>query len=304
MKVNLILMVLGLFCLPVFSAKANQQQLLPAAEGSYFGQTTPGMTPKVFAADIVSIEGRYEYGVAFSPTMDEIYFSAQWPDATADIYYSTVESKHWQPINIANFTKGQKAGEMEPFVSYDGQQIYFTAYNADFTDTKIWIVNREATGWGKAHKLISPINDREVFNATLARNGDLFYTDIFKSVTSVARREKGQYVDPNNVNIAFGIHGFISPNQDYLLVDAQHNDDDDRKDSDIYVYFKQANGDWSEPISLGPVVNSSYSETVPTVTPDGKYLFFSRYDEQGGISNLYWVSSQVIELVRPITSEY
>ena len=83
------------------------------------------------------------------------------------------------------------------------------------------------------------------------------------------------------------------------MVDARNQEAKNRKDKDIYVYFKKADGTWSKPINLGESVNSNVGETVPSVTPDGKYLFFSRYNEEGGLSNLYWVSTQVIEDLRP-----
>lgn len=52
----------------------------------------------------------------------------------------------WTAFEKVNFTQGEKAGEMEPNVSDDGKRIYFTAYNADFSDTKIWYVNRQKDG--------------------------------------------------------------------------------------------------------------------------------------------------------------
>ena len=50
----------------------------------------------------------------------------------------------------------------------------------------------------------------------------------------------------------------------------------------IYVYFKKKDSTWSKPINLGKDVNSNFAETCPSITPDGKYLFFGRYNEEGG----------------------
>lgn len=288
----------SIFVCLAFINKGYAQPSFPVLKGPYLGQTPPGLKAVVFAPEIVSHKGRYEYGIAFSPNLEEVYFSSQKENGTAFIHSSRLEDGVWQPINTMSFTDGEKAGEMEPFVSHDGKQVYFTAYNADFTDTKIWVIDRTAQGWGNARKLDSPINDEEVFNATLAKNGDLYYTDIFKSKTYRAVHNNGQYPDVEEVPIAFGLHPFVSPAQDYLLVDAVATDQN-RKDKDIYVYFKKADGTWSQPVNLGESVNSSFGETVPSVTPDGKYLFFSRYNEEGGLSDFYWVSADVIENVRP-----
>ncbi|WDE08360.1 PD40 domain-containing protein [Thalassomonas viridans] len=270
----------------------------PNLKGIYFGQKLPGLISEVFAPDIVSINGRYEYGISFSPDLNEIYFSTQKEGGVASIHFSNIEDGKWQPIKKLKLTNGLKAGEMHPFVSRDGKKIYFTAYSSDFTDTKIWTANRTNNGWSNATKLDSPINDREVFYSILAKNGDLFYTDIFKSKTYFSAFEDGKYPKTKEVEIEFGLHPFISPSQDYLLVDAVAKDQN-RKDKDIYVYFKKTDGTWSKPINLGSAVNSNYTETVPSVTPDGKYLFFSRYNEEEGLSNFYWVSTKVIERFRP-----
>ena len=270
---------------------------LALAESPYFGQEAPGETAKLFAPDTVSVTGRYEYGIAFSKDLSEMYFSGQSDSKPAAIYSSKLVDGNWQPIEQEAFSKGKKAGEMQPFFSADGKQLFFTAYNPDFTDTKIWSVDRARDGWGEANKLASPINDSEVFYSTLAANGDLFYTNIVESSVYYSPLTNGEYSEVAKAGINFGIHGFISPYQDYLLVDS--NAGGDRKDRDIYVYFKQQDGSWSEPIILGPEVNSTHGETVPSVTPDGKYLFFSRYNEEGGVSNLYWVSTDVIDKVRP-----
>ncbi|MFT5297741.1 MAG: hypothetical protein ACI9YH_003780 [Colwellia sp.] len=289
-----------LFSILAFSSKSYGHDEFPVLEGPYFGQKLPGLIPEVFAQGIVSINGRYEFGISFSPDLDEMYFSVQKnSDVPAAIYFSKLEDKKWTPFKKANFTKGKKAGEMEPNVSYDGNKIYFTAYNADFTDTSIWYVNRLNNGWSDAIKLDSPLNEHDVMTSTLAKNGDLYYSNLSKGFkTYYAPNIKGKYPKFQEAEIDFGVHAFISPSQDYLIVDALNKEDKNQK-ADFYVYFKKKDGAWTKPINLGITVNSTFDERVAIVTPDGKYLFFSRYNEEGGISNFYWVSTEIIENVRP-----
>ena len=261
---------------------------------TYFGQKPPGLIPEIFAPGIISISGRSEMGVSFSPGLDEMYFTLQKKfGVPAEIYFSKLEDKKWTPFKKANFTKGKKAGEMEPNVSYDGNRIYFTAYNADFTDTSIWYVNRQKNGWSDAMKLDSPLNEHEVMTSTLAKNGDLYYTNLSKRFkTFYASNINGKYPKFKKAEIEFGAHAFISPSQDFLIVDARNREDKNQK-ADLYVYFKKKDGTWTKPINLGTAVNSSFDETVATVTPDGKYLIFSRRTE-GDELNLYWVSTEII----------
>ncbi|MEQ3696088.1 MAG: hypothetical protein ABNH02_03880 [Pseudomonadales bacterium] len=275
------------------------QSEFPVLEGAYLGQTPPGNTPTIFAPGIVSMADRYEHGIAFSPNLDEVYYSANREGESAEIYFSTLRGNSWTPIEKAQFTGGEKAQEMQPFVSADNQRIYFTAYNADFTDNKIWYVDRLDDGWDNAVKLSSPINHDEVFYSIQARNGDLYYFSLTKNQSYYAPYDLGRFSEVAPVDIAFGVHAAISPSQDYIVVNARNREDPKRQDGDIYVYFKQPNGSWGSAINLGAAVNSTFPETVPNISPDGKYLFFSRYNEPNGESNFYWVSTEVIEAVRP-----
>jgi len=269
----------------------------PTIENPYFGQKTPGLTAEIFAAGLVSINGRYDYGISFSPDLDEMYFSANKKGKTADIYFSKIEDKKWKTIQKANFTQGQKDAEMEPFFKADGKRIYFTGYSSGYKDEEIWYVDRLGNGWSNAIKLDSPINDDNVMYLTQAKNGDVFYDNISKRKMYSSSSKNGGFPKVQEVEVEIGSHAFISSSQDYLLVQAQ-NKKDKKRGSDIYVYFKKKDGTWSKPINLGNTVNSNFGEAVPSVTPDGKYLFFSRYNEEGGISNLYWVSTKIISKLK------
>ena len=269
-------------------------------KGIYFGQKPPGLIPEVFAPGIVSIKGRDEKGISFSPDLDEIYFSAKEKDEEKGVYFSKLEGKKWAPIKKANFTKGEKDVEMYPFVSFSGNKIYFTAHNSNFTDSKIWYVNRLENSWSNAIKLDSPINDDEVFYLNQAKNGDLFYTNVSNIKMNYAPNKNGEFSEVQEVEIDYGHHGFISPSQDYLIVQTQNKENEKRKDADIYVCFKEKDGTWTKPISLGNAVNSNFNERCPSITPDGKYLFFSRSNEEGELSNFYWVSTEIIDKLRPV----
>ncbi|WP_198680058.1 PD40 domain-containing protein [Aureibaculum luteum] len=189
---------------------------------------------------------------------------------------------------------------MYPFVSFSDDKIYFTADTSDNTDTKIWYVNRLMDSWSDAILLDSPINDDQVFYLNQAKNGDLFYTNVSNIKMNHAPSINGEYPDVKEIKIEFGHHGFISPSQEYLLVQNQNNENEKRNDADIYVCFKEKDGTWTNPISFGNEVNSNFNERCPSITPDGEYLFFSRSNEAGELSNFYWVSTEIIDKLRPV----
>ena len=169
-----LLFITLLLTMLTMSSKSYSLDEFPILEGPYLGQNPPGLTAEVFAPGIVSINGRYEHGISFSPDLDEIYFSANKKNGVTDIYFSKLEDKKWTSIKKANFTRGKKDEEMHPFVSFSGKKIYFTGLSSDLTDTKIWVVNRLNKSWSKAIKLDSSINDDQVFYANQAKNGDFF----------------------------------------------------------------------------------------------------------------------------------
>ncbi|TFH46496.1 MAG: hypothetical protein E4G94_02290 [ANME-2 cluster archaeon] len=258
----------------------------------YLEQKSPGMNPELFAPGIISVEGRYEYGVSFSPRLDEIYFSVETTNEGANIYFSKFKNGKWSNPEKTNLTKGEKKFEMEAFVSPDGNRIYFTAF--DSMNINIWYVNRYEDTWSNAEMLDLPTGDDIVFYSNATVDRDLFFTNYTKQKIYYAPLINNRYPEAYQVNIEHGGHAYISPSQEYLLFDAL-KDNDRTKDRDIYVCFKINYETWSIPYLLGNNVNTDYNETCPSISPDGKYIFFSRYNESGGLSNIYWVSAKIIE---------
>lgn len=260
----------------------------------YFNQPLPGDSAVIFAPGIVSVNGRYEFAVSFSPDLDEIYFTGKRKGERSSIYFSKLIDKEWTNPQKANLTKGKK-GEMEAFVNHSGSKIYFTA--SDSKGVEIWYANRFENWWTNAEKLNSPINDDMVFYSNEAKNGDLFYKNVSKGKMYYAPNKEGKYPEIFEAGIEYGSHGFISPSQDFMLIDAL-KDNDKTKDKDIHICFKKKDGTWTKPINLGTKVNSKFNETCPSISPDGKYLFFSRYNEEGGIPNIYWMSTNIINKLK------
>lgn len=269
-------------------------------ESFYLGQKPPGLVPELFAPGIVSVNGRFEGTVSFSPDLKEMYFAADNEDEETSIYFSKLVDDKWTTIEKVDFTKGEKNEEMHPFVSPDGKRVYFTAMDSAFTDEKIWYVNRLEDSWSDAMLLDSPINDDLVFFPNQAENGDLYYFNLSKFKTFYAPNINGEFPEVQEVTLESGHHAFISPSQDYLILTAR-NEEDGRRDNDMYIYFKEKDGTWTKPINLGNTINTSFNEKAPRISPDGKYLFFGRdeRDIEPGLANIFWVSTEIIEKLRP-----
>lgn len=56
---------------------------------------------------------------------------------------------------------------------------------------------------------------------------------------------------------------------------------------DLYIAYKTKKGTWSEPENIGPIVNTDFWESSPTLSPDKKDLYLqaaSRVAMVAGIS--------------------
>ena len=280
------------------SSRIYSQDSFPVLKGPYLGQTPPGLTAKIFAPGIVSIDGRYEGSISFSPDLDEVYFGANNANLETHIYFSRLRDNKWTSIKKADFTSGKIDEEIHPFVSLDGKRIYFTAISSDLSYNKIWYVNRLKNSWSNAIELQSPVNDDQVFYPNQSADGDLYYYNLSKRRNYYASSNHNAFSKIEPVNIEFGVHAFISPSNDYLVLNARNKEDENRNDNDIFVSFVKKDGSWTTPVNLGKDVNSNYNDKTPSISPDGKYLFFAR-DENDGKANIYWVSTEIIEKLRP-----
>ena len=64
--------------------------------------------------------------------------------------------------------------------------------------------------------------------------------------------------------------------------------------ADLYLTLRKPDGTWSEPRNLGPKINSAYIEFGARISPDKKYLFFTRSTGWNLVpgrdtADIYWV---------------
>jgi hypothetical protein len=134
--------------------------------------------------------------------------------------------------------------------------------------------------------------------ASATKSGNIYFTkengirqgDIF-----MAEFKNGQYEDPKDVGPVINTgnrdaNPFISPDEDYLIYAAGKASN--LKDSDLFISFRKG-GQWSAPINLGEVVNSTLSEFCPFVHINENRLYFSRLErkENRNVENTYYVDN-------------
>jgi Tol biopolymer transport system component len=263
----------------------HAQNNVSISDSTIFGNP-PDSIPKIFAKGIISIPDRYEYGLSISPNYDELFFTAEKP-AKGLMVMKKLDDGHWSIPETANL-RGDSSWEFEAFYTPNGQKLYFAS---DVKDTsRLWFSIKEKTKWSAPKLLESPVNDTPVFWATFTNNNTMYYTNL--AVFKIFRSQiiDNQYKKTENVGLPFGIHPYVSKDESFILFNGK---------GDIYITFRDRLDKWTEPIKLGKLINTSeYDETCPSLSPDGKFIFFSRYNDLNQKSDIYWVSSSIIEKTR------
>jgi Tol biopolymer transport system component len=269
----------------------SYQQRGAPSFSDYLGQPLPGQTPVVFAPGIVSIDGRYEYGLTVSPDGDEIYFTAEEPGEGLTIV-KLVEGK-WTEPKTANL-KGNHSWEFEAFFTWDGEKLFFTSDTNNLS--KFWYMEKSKDGWGKPKYLNSPVNDSPGMWCTFTKDETMYYGNNSNFQIHRARLNNEKYAEIENLGFT-GTHPYVAPDESYFLFNSGQYGGFGK--SDILIVFRNQDGSWGMPVNLGGSINTTDGETCASLSPDGKYIFFSRYNEPGEKCNIYWASvDQLIESLR------
>lgn len=271
--------------------------------GNYFNQTPPADTPVIFAPGIISTEDNAEFFETFSPDGTEFYFTRRTPGGENRILFSKQSNGQWSEPGIASFTSDVWASA--PCITPDGGKLFFSSKlplpgETELSqDGNMWVTERTTSGWSDPRFFGSGM-----MKMSVSRYGNLFYTDITNDVGDSGYcvlgeklRLEGGYSDQRQVaipmeTITSTVHPFIAADESYIIFDSGA-DPNGFGGTDLYISIRDNDGFWSEPQNLGSTVNSKAYDVCGSVSPDGKYLFFSRFIE--GKSNIYWVSANIIE---------
>jgi dipeptidyl aminopeptidase/acylaminoacyl peptidase len=293
------LLLVNLLLIAAIAIKAQQKDF-PKLTGPYFGQNSPGNIPEIFAPGIVSTENAWEAAISFSPDGKEFFFTRRENIQGNEnrILHSELINGKWTVPKPPPFAKDLI--EYESFISPDGKKIF---YNSDRPKSdnpaavgEIWYSEKTPGGWSEGKYLTETINKGWIMFVTASMNNNLYFTAGFNRKFGIYKSEfkDGVYQEPeflpDEINYLRGAHPFISPDESYLIFDAQP---EGMGKSQLYISFKDKNGKWMKAVKFDKSINKTFTENIPNVSPDGKYFFFHRNND------IYWVSSKIIEDLKP-----
>lgn len=201
-------------------------------------------TPENLGPTINSSYG--DYDICFSPDGLMLFFSSNRSGGygSDDLYLAmrpSIEDSWGEPVNLGP-TVNSSYYEIDPDVSTDGLSLFFSSNRpGGYGSFDIWLTKRATTqdDWGE------PVNLGPAVNSPQDDEDPSTSTDSVSLLFSSNRS---------------GGHG----------------------NYDIWITTQRIAGRqmtervWGKPINLGPSVNTSYYDLSPSVSPDGRILFFNR----------------------------
>jgi hypothetical protein len=279
-------------------------------EIDYLGQTPPGNTPVIFAPGIVSVNGIIEHSApTFSQDGNEVFWQANKLDSQQNWIITCMTMRRvgntWSAPEVTSYDYG-------PFFSPDGKRLYFES-KGEGTDPKY--IEKSADSWSEPISIgiISRFPEiKFAYNLSIAANGTLYFLGYAAGLWNnfgIYRAEliDGEYTNPEllppSINALGSIRNwtpYIAPDESYLIFSSSRGTSISDQ-GDLYLSFRQPDGNWTNPISLGKTINSNKNERFPAVSPDGKYLFFTRSDDEYD-EGVLWVSAAIIDSLKAVVT--
>ena len=266
----------------------------PVLKGPYLGQQPPGITPEIFAPGVVSTKEYLEIGCTWSADGKEFYFVRQSDQGGRLLCSRWLDTGWTRPEELEHF---KKFPGFEPFISVDGKTFFYTKFTP--ADQKkqaptinIWRMSKNGMEFGEPEVCVPGM-----FNS-VSRSGNIYVTDVPGNPDRICvyKNDNGKYgakeYPAGGVNLPVpGAHPCIAADESFIIFDSKRTADPEN--ADLYVCFKQQDGNWSEAYSLGSTVNTKWNDICPSLSPDGKYLFYMSK------ADIYWVSTKIVDDLKP-----
>ena len=269
------------------------------------GQQPPSDRAQKLAPGIISTDEHQELNAVFSPDGAEFYFCRAIDGVYRLFRMRKAPSGSWNNPERIHLKKMDKYEIVDPWITPDNTQMLYIS-NAPVKgfregSVNIWVMEREGDGWGIPTVLPRPVNSdgNEIYPLPVA-SGNLYFNstrinrgndrDIY-----VSELKDGTYQTPANIGPPVSSPDregdvFVAPDESYLIVTSTKADGYGR--SDLYISYRQPDNSWGKLKNLGPEVNSPEYDFTPVVSPDGRYLFFTR------LGDIYWIATDSLEAMQ------
>jgi hypothetical protein len=263
----------------------------------YFGEEPSGDTPKPFAPGIVATRGRLEISCTFSPDGKEMFFSARLGRYIGRMFYSKWKDNGWTFPEIPGYSKGHI--DYLPYIMPDGKRVFFGRIakdeNGAVINSGLYAMDRKE---GKLFPWFKPylFEDGDGWMHVSATSDLTIYTTYLTNhMTTRFELIDGGYSEGDIPEGGLHPGGYpsIALDESYIIFDSER--DGGFGSGDLWICFRNLDGTWGDGINLGDKINTPGNESIPHLTPDGDYLFYTANRD------IYWVSTGFLEGLNPLS---
>jgi Tol biopolymer transport system component len=234
-------------------------------------------------------------------------------DEEQKIWYTRKNNYKWiKPVRIPM----QFAETRSPSLSPDGQKLYFLTNDPDSDPNEmppksiLWAKQINDSSWNNIQRvegLLPKLEKQMIMSYCFASNGNLYFdvggpdkTGKWSWRIYFSKYKDGEYMEPqlmgNMINEGRVCqYPFVAPDESYLIFSS------DREGTfgwgDLYISYRNDKGEWTVPVNMGKTINTPSQERSPSVSPDGRYLFFTRHN-QHTFQDYYWIDAKIIDVLR------
>ena len=201
-------------------------------------------------------------------------------------------------------------GDRAPRFAPDGGRLYFTSNRptspgGSASDMNIWVVERLPDGgWGEPRLVPPPVSspDGRDIHAAVTGDGTVYVasnrpgsrgrSDIFRIPAVDGGFGEAEALGPVINDSLSQPDIFVSADESWMILVITDGPDGLGGD-DLYL-ARAADGSWSEPRNLGAPINSSDYEYGPTLSPDGRYLYYTSH--RGGSADVFRVPVAALDV--------
>ncbi|MEO9893016.1 hypothetical protein [Aurantibacter sp.] len=270
----------------------------------YFCQAEPDITPTLFAPDFISVKGRFEHGISFTPDTQELAFGIlNKNDFSGEIRYSKKVNNTWNTPE--SFEPLKNKSVYLPYFSPNGTSMLFAQNKSNTNNgiTDIWMLAKNNNVWEQPKKVIGAINSsaRESM-ASMTMDNKIYFSsnrdgnglaDLY-----FANSENGKYSTVERLDSICTLGDeesiFIAADESYLIFSRYASNDNG---PDLFISYRDNKGKWMAPTILNTKINTANWERRPFVSIDNNFLFYTKltFDAKGLVeSDIYWVSTKKV----------
>jgi len=280
-KIVWLVVLLSVGSIPVFGK--------PFAVGSYLGQTPPGPIAQVFAPGLIC-DTRPHQGEGhghFSADGNTFCFGR-----LKYVYITENTEQGWtKPKRIESIPYEAWSACLSP----DANSIYF-CYKYHPSKRRNYLrCMRTSQGWSSPQELGAPFS-LAVGGFSVSADNSIYFTKprgFWVAPFEENTWDRAMKIPVEKANLR-GCHPGVAPDGSFMVFYSIRPGAIPGTETDLYLTLRRPDGTWTRSRNMGPKINSKYYEFSPRISPDKKYMFFTRsngwyLNSYTDTSDIYWV---------------